>query len=180
MRTLMTLDGYLEGPGRDISWHERVWGDELEQFSIEVGRSAGGLMFGRITYELMATYWPSQTGAIADYMNALPKFVFSRTLQHSDWNNTQVFGGDVEATVRRLKRESAKDIFLFGSAGLAETLMRHDLFDELRIAVAPVLLGAGTPLFTPGAARRDLELIDTRATETGAAILFYRPTNQES
>src|SRR5437762_252496 len=80
------------------------------------GKSAGALVFGRVTYELMANYWPNEKGEIVDYMNALPKYVFSRTLRTSGWNNTQMFDADVPGTVARLKRESAKDIFLFGSA----------------------------------------------------------------
>ena len=89
MWNMMTLDGFVEGPNRDISWHEDVWGEELEQISIEQLNAAGGLMFGRVTYDLMANYWPGATGEIADFMNASPKYVFSRTLTRSDWNNTQ-------------------------------------------------------------------------------------------
>ncbi len=137
MWNLTTLDGYVEGPGRDISWHNDVWGEELERLSIEQGNAAGALMFGRITYELMAGYWPTASGEIADFMNALPKFVFSRTLKTSDWNNTKVFGADVPATVAKLKRETAKDIYLFGSADLASTLIAHGLIDEFRIGRRP-------------------------------------------
>ena len=98
MWNLMTLDGFVEGPNRDISWHEDVWGKELEALSTEQLNAAGGLMFGRVTYELMANYWPNATGEpgeIAGFMNATPKYVFSRTLTRSDWNNTQMFGADV-------------------------------------------------------------------------------------
>ena len=119
MWNLMTLDGFVEGPNRDISWHSDVWGEELEQLSIEQLNAAGGLLFGRVTYELMANHWPSETGEVADFMNAAPKYVFSRTVKKSDWNNTQMFSADVPETVARLKRDSAKDIFLFGSADLA-------------------------------------------------------------
>ena len=147
MWNLTTLDGFVEGPGRDISWHNDVWGEELERLSIEQGRAAGALMFGRVTYELMAGHWPAASGEVADFMNALPKYVFSRTLKTSDWNNTQIFGADVAGTVARLKRETAKDIYLFGSADLAPSLIPHGLIDEFRIAVNPVLLGGGTPLF---------------------------------
>ena len=80
MWNLTTLDGFVEGPGRDLSWHLDVWGEELEQLSIEQGKTAGALLFGRITYELMAKHWPGEQGVIADFMNAVPKFVFSRTL----------------------------------------------------------------------------------------------------
>jgi len=174
MWNLMTLDGFVEGPNRDISWHFDVWGDELEKLSIEQGRSAGGLMFGRVTYELMANHWPSATGEVADFMNALPKYVFSRTLKRSDWNNTQVLDADVADAVARLKRESAKDIFLFGSADLAASLIPHRLIDEFRIAVNPIILGGGTPLFKQGE-RVKLKLLDTRTLSTGVVILRYAP-----
>ena len=137
MWNLMTLDGFVEGPNRDISWHLDVWGEELEQLSIEQLNAAGGLLFGRVTYELMANHWPSATGEVADFMNAAPKYVFSRTVKKSDWNNTQMFSADVPGTVARLKRDSAKDIFLFGSADLADSLIPHGLIDEFRIAREP-------------------------------------------
>jgi len=173
MWNLMTLDGFVEGPNRDISWHFDVWGEELERLSVEQLKSAGGLMFGRVTYELMANHWPSATGEVADFMNALPKHVFSRTLTKSNWNNTQMFGADVPGRVAQLKRESAKDIFLFGSADLAASLMPRGLIDEFRIAVNPIILGGGTPLFKPGQ-RGKLKLLDSKALSTGIVILRYQ------
>ena len=174
MWNLMTLDGFVEGPNRDISWHFDVWGDELEKLSIEQGSAAGGLMFGRVTYELMANHWPSASGEVADFMNALPKFVFSRTLTKSNWNNTRMFNADVPEAVARLKRESAKEILLFGSADLAAGLIPHGLIDEFRIAVNPIILGGGTPLFKQGE-RVKLKLLDTRTLSTGVVILRYAP-----
>jgi len=175
MWNLMTLDGFVEGPDRDISWHFDVWGEELEKLSIEQLKSAGGLMFGRVTYELMAKHWPGATGEVADLMNALPKYAFSRTLTRSDWANTQVFGTDVPDTVARLKREGTKDIFLFGSADLAASLIPHGLIDEFRIAVNPVILGGGTPLFKQGE-RVKLKLLDARTLSTGIIISRYALT----
>jgi len=174
MWNLMTLDGFVEGPNRDISWHSDVWGEELEQLSVEQLNSAGGLLFGRVTYELMANHWPSATGEVADFMNAAPKYVFSRTVQKSGWNNTQMFSADVPETVARLKRDSAKDIFLFGSADLASHLIPHGLIDEFRIALNPVILGGGTPLFKHGEKVR-LKLIDSRPLSSGIVILRYVP-----
>lgn len=172
MWNLMTLDGFVEGPNRDISWHLDVWGEELERLSIEQLKSAGGLLFGRVTYELMANHWPSASGEVADFMNTLPKYVFSRTLTKSSWNNTQMFGADVPGTVARLKREQPKDIFLFGSADLAATLIPQRLIDEYRIAVNPVILGGGTPLFKPGE-RVKLKLLDARTLSSGIVIQRY-------
>lgn len=175
MWNLTTLDGFVEGPGRDISWHNDVWGEELERPSIGLGNAAGALMFGRITYELMAAHWPTASGKIADFMNALPKYVFSRTLKTSNWNNTQIYHQDAAASVAKLKRETAKDIYLFGSADLASHLIPHGLIDEFRIAVAPVLLGEGTPLFKQASERRKLKLLDAKALSVGAVILRYAP-----
>jgi dihydrofolate reductase len=174
MWNLMTLDGFVEGPNRNISWHSEVWGEELEQLSIEQLNAAGGLLFGRVTYDLMAGHWPGATGEIADFMNAAPKYVFSRTVKKSDWNNTQMFSADAPETVARLKRDSAKDLFLFGSADLASHLIPHGLIDEFRIAVNPVILGGGTPLFKHGEKVR-LTLIDSRPLTNGIVILRYAP-----
>jgi dihydrofolate reductase len=154
MWNLMTLDGFVEGQNRDISWHFDVWGEELERLSVDQLRSASGLMFGRITYELMANHWPSAAGEVADLMNALPKYVFSHSLMRSDWTNTQMFGADVK--------------------GLAASLIPHGLIDEFRIAVNPVILGGGTPLFKPGE-RVKLKLLDSKPMSTGIVILRYEP-----
>jgi dihydrofolate reductase len=120
----------------------------------------------------MANHWPSATGEVADFMNALPKYSFSRTLMRSAWTNTQMFNADLPGTVARLKRESAMDILLFGSADLAASLIPHRLIDEFRIAVDPIILGGGAPLFKPGERVR-LKLLDARAS--GIVILRYEP-----
>ncbi len=174
---LMTLDGYMEGPGHDLSFHSDVWGTELEQLSIAQLRAAGALMFGRRTHDLMASYWPNASGEaaeVADFMNTLPKFVFSRTVTQSGWRNVQVFGGDVAATTERLKRETDKDIFIFGSADLASQLGAAGLIDEYRIGICPVLLGGGTPLFKPGATQK-LRLHEAKAYGTGIVVNRYVP-----
>jgi len=172
---MMTLDGFVEGPDHDIGWHEEVWGPDLEAFSIEQLRTAGGLLFGRRTYDLMAAHWPGAEGEVAQHMNALPKFVASRTLSDVGWENSQLLRGDVAAATARLKDEVAGDLFLFGSATLAETLMPHGLFDEFRIGVNPVVLGSGSPLFKPGSVRLRLHLAETRSLATGVVILRYLP-----
>lgn len=174
MWNLMTLDGFVEGANRDISWLADAWGDELERVSIEQLTAAGGLMFGRVTYELMANHWPGASGTIADLMNALPKYVFSRTLTAPDWNNTHIFASDVERTVARLKRDSSRDIYMFGSADLAAQLSMAGLIDEYRIGLNPVLLGGGAPLFKPGE-KVKLKLLDSRSLSNGVVILRYEP-----
>lgn len=179
MWNLMTLDGYVAGPNGDISWHDDVWGDELEQLRNAQCKAADALIFGRVTYELMAGYWPTATGETADFMNGVQKYVFSRTLTKSDWNKVSFFAGDVPATVERLKRDTAKDIFVFGSADLCATIMRHGLFDELRIALCPVLLGAGSPLFRHSGDRARLKLLDAAPMRSnGVVILRYAPATK--
>lgn len=175
MWNLVTLDGYFEGPNHDISWFSDVWGEELEKVSIEQLDTAGALLFGRVTYELMAAHWPKETGVVADAMNALPKFVFSRTHRESDWNNTRFPAGDAVAEVARLKREMPKDIFVFGSADLSASFMSAGLLDEIRLCVTPHLLGSGTRLFRDAPERQKLALIDARALSVGGVILRYRP-----
>ena len=175
MWNLMTLDGYFEGPNRDISWLEDVWGEELESLSIEQGQAAGALIFGRVTYELMANYWPTATGAVADFMNTLPKIVFSRTIEKSDWSNTQFVHDNAADNVARLKRQTENDIYLFGSANLAASLIPAALFDEFRIGVTPHLLGGGKPLFETGPVMQRLRLLETRNLSNGVVIMRYAP-----
>lgn len=175
MWNLMTLDGFVEGPNHDLSWHFDVWGEELERLSIEQGHNAGALLFGRRTYDLMAGHWPGEKGEVADFMNGLPKFVFSRTITESSWNNTRVFASDIKETVAMLKRDTAKDIYLFGSANLAASLIAHGLIDEFRIGVCPVILGSGTPLFKESTERLKLKLLDAKPYSTGIVVLRYEP-----
>ncbi|HEY0874450.1 MAG TPA: dihydrofolate reductase family protein [Vicinamibacterales bacterium] len=176
MWNLMSLDGFIEGPGRDIAWHNDIWGPELEQLSIEQGKGIGALLFGRVTYDLMAAHWPTaKKDAISDYMNALPKYVFSRTLKKVDWANTTVLTGDPATEVARLKRDEGKDIFVFGSAALSAQIM--PLFDEFRIGVAPLFLGGGSPLFKDGIAKAKLKLLSADRHSTGVVILRYVPNS---
>ena len=138
MWNIMTLDGYFEGDQKwDLSFHDLVWGPELEQFSLEQLHAADYLVFGRVTYEGMADYWSKATGQIADLMNSIPKLVFSRTMTSADWNNSTLIRENASAEISRLKAEGEKDMYLFGSADLAETFINDHLFDEYRIGVAP-------------------------------------------
>lgn len=176
MWNMVTLDGFFEGPESwDIGWLEHVWGEELEQLSIEQLTSADTLVFGRVTYQGMAAYWPSATGEVADLMNGIPKVVVSRTLARADWNNTRLVKGPVEEEVVRLKRQPGKNLLVFGSADLSSTLMRHGLIDEYRLGIVPIVLGGGTPLFKAGPDRTTMELVDARPLKSGCVILRYRP-----
>ncbi len=179
MWNLVTLDGMFEGPRSwDLDWHQYVWGPELEQLSIEQLRTADMLLFGRITYEGMAAYWQTAQGElaeVADFMNKLPKAVFSRTLQSADWNNTRLIQHNAVREILTLKQQGAGNLFVFGSAGLCTTLIEHALFDEYRLAMVPVVLGAGNPLFKPGPKRLNLQLIEARPLGKGCVMLRYQP-----
>ena len=174
MWNLQTLDGYFEGKAPwDLEFHDAAWDDELKQFSLEQAKEVGTLLFGRATYEGMAGHWTTATGSIADFMNDVPKVVFSRTLDAATWTNARLVRRDAVEEVAELKRAEGKDLFVFGSARLCDSLMRRGLFDELRICVAPVVLGTGVPLFKPSSPRQNLTLLQARPLATGGVILRY-------
>jgi dihydrofolate reductase len=174
---VMSLDGAFEGPSPwELSMHETVWGPELEQLSKEQLGDNTQLLFGRNTYEGMASYWQSgtETGEIADGMNNAPKAVVSTTLKRADWKHTRLLRSIAE--VATLKGDTpSKNIFVFGSAKLTSSLRQANLIDEYRICVAPILAGAGTPMFKPGDGRQRLALREARPITGGGVILFYEP-----
>lgn len=173
---LMTLEGFFEGREKwDLGFHEDAWGEELSDLSKEFGRKAGLLVFGRVTYEGMKAYWTTaaeEEGEIKAFMNALPKLVASRSLTALDWNNTTVTA-DIAGEIARHKALPGKDIYVFGSAELTESLLAAGLVDEIMIAVAPVTIGQGTPLFKPGEEKRRFALIAARPLANGTVILHY-------
>jgi dihydrofolate reductase len=174
MWNLITLDGYFEGTKNwDLPWR-RVWGEELERFSLEQLESADALLFGRVTYEGMAAYWETAKGNIADYMNSLPKVVCSRTLQTVAWSNTTLVKDNVAAEVARLKQQGNGNIFVFGSASLSKTLMSAGLFDEYRLGIAPIIYGNGRLLFSDGLKPQELKLLESRPLSTDCVILRYQ------
>ena len=176
MWNLVTLDGMFDGPRPwDLTFHEYAWGDELERFSLEQMPEAGGLIFGRRTYEGMAAHWTSAKGDTADFMNAVPKFVFSRTLERADWANSTLVKEDAGTAVARLKAGSGKDLFVFGSADLSATLIRQGLFDEYRIGLVPVTLGQGSPLFKPGSEPLRMRLLESRPLGSRCVLLRFEP-----
>lgn len=173
---LITLDGFFNGAKDwELDWHQVVWGDELEAFSIEQLRTARMLLFGRITYEGMAAYWKTAHGEVAEFMNSLPKVVFSTTLAQADWNNTRLIRSNATEEVDRLKRETAGNIFVFGSGNLSATLTEAGLIDEFRLALVPVVLGRGVTLFGRDLTRRSLRLLEVRTLQSGCVILRYVP-----
>jgi dihydrofolate reductase len=175
MWNLVTLDGFFEGPKKwDLGFHEAVWGDELERFSIDQSALIGALLFGRITYEGMAGYWSAATGEIAEFMNSVPKVVFSRTLRQAEWSNTRLVTTSAEEEVSRLKQQPGQDLYIFGSADLSAALTAHRLIDEYRLCLVPMVLGAGTPLFKPSDPVT-MQLLEARPLRTGGLILRYQP-----
>lgn len=172
---VMTLEGFFEGKEKwDLSFHGDAWGEELAELSSEFGRKAGLLVFGRVTYEGMKAYWTSaqEEGETKVFMNALPKLVASRSLTGSDWNNTTVIE-DIVGEIARRKAAPGKDIYIFGSAELTESLLAAGLVDEIMLAVAPVTIGQGTPLFKAGTEKRSFTLIAARPLKNGTVILHY-------
>ena len=176
----VSLDGYFEGTKSwDLAFHRYIWGEELERFSLEQLRSANRLLFGRVTYEGMAAYWQTAKGEVAEFMNRLPKVVFSRTLERADWVNTKLLKGDLVAEVQEIKRQGSGNTFVFGSGNLSASLIEHGLFDEYRVAIAPVLLGRGNPLFRPLGKQLPMKLLEARPLSNGGVILRYEPDQTE-
>ena len=174
MWNIITLDGYFEGEKSwELPFHEIVWGSELERFSLEQLNSTDYLVFGRTTYEGMAEYWRTAEGEIADFMNKLPKIVCSRTLNSADWNNSILIKENVADEIAKLKAKGKKDMYVFGSANLSETLIKENLFDEYRICIAPAIAGKGRYLFSKGLPERKLSLISSQPLINGGVIVKY-------
>src|SRR5690349_10703485 len=175
MWNVVTLDGYFEGEKAwDLDFHNSIWGKELEELSIQQLHAADYLVFGRKTYEGMADYWKTEKGTIADLMNAIPKLIVSRTLQSVDWNNSTLIGENASAEISRIKSQGNRDMYVFGSADLSETLINDNLFDEYRIGIAPVILGKGRYLFANGIEQRKLSLIESQPLDTGGVVLKFK------
>ena len=177
MWNIATLDGYFEGEKNwDLSFHNAIWGPELEKLSHEQLHSADYLVFGRVTYEGMSAYWKnavSENAKTAKLMNSIPKLVFSKTLKEVDWNNTTLINKDASAEISRLKGEGNGDMYVFGSADLSTTFINDDLFDEYRIGIAPVILGSGRPLFKQGISSRNLSVVSTQQLSSGGVVLKF-------
>lgn len=176
MWNIITLDGYFEGENNwELPFHMTVWGPELEKFSLDQLENCSYLVFGRVTYEGMAAYWQKETDIIAGWMNSLPKVVCSTTLASADWNHSILIKENVADSIAALKAKSDKDLFVFGSANLSETFIKHNLFDEYRICIAPAIAGNGRHLFEKGIASLPLSLKSARALENGGVVLSYVP-----
>ncbi len=174
---MITVDGIFEGPDHDLSWHNVD--EEFNEFAIKQLQETGTLLFGRLTYRLMADYWPMPAALkddpiVAGLMNSLEKIVFSTTMDKAEWNNTRLVKENVAEEVSALKTRQGKDIALLGSSGLAVGLMAHGLIDEFRFMISPTVLGRGTPVFAGLEKSVELRLIESRTFKSGNVLLRYR------
>lgn len=175
----MTLDGYCDHTAM-------IADDEIHEYYNELLSNAGALIYGRITYQLMESYWPTvvknptgnkPTDEFAVTIDNVPKIVFSRTLENVDWKNTELKNEVIKEEILDLKQQAGKNIYV-GSPGLIVTLMQLDLIDEYQLGVQPTIVGSGLPLFKNIRDRVDLKLLKTKTFGCGAIMLYYEPTNR--
>jgi dihydrofolate reductase len=175
----VSLDGVMEAPGGGEDFEHAGWtfeidrGEEGNQFKLEETLGSEALLLGRVTYEGFAAAWPSMKNEFADKFNNMPKYVVSSTLTDPSWTNSTVLAGDVTEEVPRLRDEIDGDVVVHGSATLVQALVEHDLVDELRLMVFPVVLGKGKRLFGETSAKKGLSLTDSKTVGDGVAILVY-------
>ena len=175
----VTLDGFFAGINGDMSWAHK---DDAEwnAFAAENASGGGQLIFGRITYELMAGFWPTPYAienipVVAERMNNLPKVVFSRTLDQASWNNTKLVKGDIAAEIRKMKKEPGEGMAILGSGSVVSQLAQEGLIDEYQIVLNPVVLGKGRTMFDGIKGKLTLKLTKTRAFGNGNVLLCYEP-----
>jgi dihydrofolate reductase len=174
---LVSVDGVMESPEE---WAFSYSNDEMNEANASGMASSDALLLGRVTYEGLAAFWPHQPGGVpmVDYINSVPKFVVSTTLEEPlEWNNSTLIKGNVAEEIAELKRRPGKDITILGSGALVRSLLGEGLLEELSLMVHPLVLGSGKRLFEDGDDRRGLELIDSRTFGTGVVYLAYRPAN---
>lgn len=183
----MSLDGVVQAPGtpdEDTSggfnhggWHLRYFDEMSQNWVVEGLTDAGGFLLGRRTYETLAGYWPNaseEERAVAQPLNTKPKYVASTTLTEPlEWQNSSVLRGDIGAAVHTLKQQDHGDLHVIGSTLLVHTLIDHDLVDEFRLMIDPVVLGGGKRIFFDDGALRSLRLVDSQVTTTGAILATY-------
>jgi dihydrofolate reductase len=175
----ISLDGVIEDPGGSEDFKHGGWsfaysrGEQGDKFKLEETMGSAGLLLGRTTYEGFADAWPQRDGEFADKFNTMPKYVVSSTLKDPEWTNTTVLSGDLEDEIAKLREQEGGDIVVHGSGMLARALIEKDLFDELRLMVFPVVLGAGDRLFGEAADKTSLKLTSAQTVGDGVAILVY-------
>jgi dihydrofolate reductase len=183
--TFMTLDGVMQAPGgpeedpdggfEHGGWSVGYWDERMGELALEIHLAAGGVLFGRRTYEILGSYWPrvGDDDPMAAKLNAVPKYVASRTLDTFEWANSSLLDGDVPDAVGRLKAGDGDPLLVIGSSGLIQTLIQHDLVDTFKVWTFPVVLGEGKRLFGDGAIPAGLELNDIQTSTTGVTVATY-------
>jgi dihydrofolate reductase len=175
----VSLDGYFVDAGGDMSWAHKD-DPEWNAFASENASGGGELVFGRITYEMMASFWPTPQAmqmmpAVAEGMNKSPKIVFSRTLDEAPWNNTRLIKGDIAARMRKLKEEAGPGMAILGSGSIVSQLAQAGLIDEYQFVTNPIVLGGGRTMFEGVKEKLHLKLIDSRTFKNGNVLLRYEP-----
>jgi dihydrofolate reductase len=179
----ITLNGFYKGVHDDISWHRH--GSEEGEFSAESLKADNILLFGRVTYEMMAFWWPSPMAAeafpeVAKGMNSAEKIVFSSIIESPLWNNTTVMRGDIIDQIREMKKRPGKDMTILGSGTIVSQFAEAGLIDEYQIMVDPVVLCSGTPIFNDIKCNLQLELTDSRGFKSGVVFLSYKPLKEDN
>ena len=173
----VTLNGYFKGANGDLSWHKH--GGEENEYSAHMLKAGNMLLFGRVTYEMMAGYWPTPDAIkndpiVAKGMNNADKIVFSRTLKNADWNNTKIVKNNIVEEIKKMKSSSGgKDMTLLGSGSILTQFAEQGLIDEYQIMVDPVAISGGTPIFKDIKHKLYLKLTTTRTFKSGAVLLCY-------
>ena len=176
----ITADGYFTDKNGDMSWAHRPSDPEWDEFVAGNAQSGGELLFGRVTYEMMASFWPTPVAAkqfpeVAEGMNNSPKVVFSRTMDQATWQNTRLIKGNLTEEVRKLKEESGDHLVIMGSGSIISQLALENLIDEYQMVVNPIVLGAGRTMFDGINEKLKLKLTNTRAFGNGNVLLTYEP-----
>ena len=169
--TLVSLDGVIGDPHL---WAMERFDDDAQREALEGLQASDAMLLGRQTYQIFAGVWPARTGAYAERLNTMRKYVFSSTLQKADWNNSTIIKGDVAAEATKLKEQEGKGLIIYGHGLLGQTLLEHDLLDEIHFSVHPVLVGRGKLLFREGAMAK-LELVSAKTRRNGVVVLSYKP-----
>jgi dihydrofolate reductase len=175
----VTLDGVVQDPAGDEGFRVGGWvglikdRPQLGKLALDEALGAQALLLGRRSYEWFAARWPSRSGELADRLNSMPKYVVSTSLEDPDWNNSTLLQGEVVDEVAKLKQELNGDIVVPGSFQLLRTLMEHDLIDELRLKIFPVVLGVGERLFGETSDKKPMRLVDTETVEGDVVFLTY-------
>jgi dihydrofolate reductase len=183
---LVSLDGFMAGPNGEIDWFQNIADQEFNAYSVEHVRhgTVDTLLFGRVTYQLMESYWPTASAEsddpkIIEAMNNLAKVVFSNTLKEVGWANSRLVQGEAANEVMKLKEQSGGDMMIFGSGGLVSSLAAKGLIDDYRLFVVPVVLGSGKPHFANIGERLPLQLREAKAFGNGLVALWYQPDGKE-